>query len=99
MMRARTCSGVAIAWASCCCDGGSTTVVGIGRRPTAGGSTAQPAERVVVDDYLLAIDHLEARLMELDARLAGISETEPYRAQVLPRHRYVDRHADLGGIA
>jgi transposase len=57
-------------------------VVGIGRRPTAGGSTAQPAERVVVDDYLLAIDHLEARLMELDARLAGISETEPYRAQV-----------------
>lgn len=43
---------------------------------------AQPAERVVVDDYLLAIDHLEARLMELDARLTEIAETEPYRAQI-----------------
>jgi transposase len=42
----------------------------------------QPAERVVVDDYLLAIDHLEARLVELDARLAEIAETEPYRERV-----------------
>lgn len=42
----------------------------------------QPAERVVVDDYLLAIDHLEARLLELDARLAEIAETEPYRGPV-----------------
>jgi len=40
------------------------------------------AERAVVDDYLLAIDHTEARLMELDARLSDISETEPYRKQV-----------------
>src|SRR6266545_6168711 len=37
------------------------------------------AERVVVDDYLLAIDHLEARLIELDARLTAIAATEPYR--------------------
>lgn len=43
---------------------------------------AQPAERIVVDDYLLAIDHLESRLRELDARLAEIAETEPYREHV-----------------
>jgi transposase len=41
-----------------------------------------PAERAVVDDYLLAIDHTEARLLELDARLAEIAEHEPYRAPV-----------------
>jgi transposase len=40
------------------------------------------AERAVVDDYLLAIDHTEARLLELDARLAAIAETEPYRERV-----------------
>lgn len=43
---------------------------------------AQPAERVVVDDYLLAIDHTEARLLELDARLSEIAQTEPYRQPV-----------------
>ena len=40
------------------------------------------AERHVVDDYLLAIDHTDARLGELDARLAELAETEPYRAAV-----------------
>jgi transposase len=40
------------------------------------------AERAVVDDYLLAIDHTEARLLELDARLAEIAEIEPYREAV-----------------
>jgi transposase len=40
------------------------------------------AERAVVDDYLLAIDHTEARLLELDARLSEIAETEPYREPV-----------------
>ena len=39
-------------------------------------------ERVVVDDYLLAIDHLEARLIELDARLTEIAQTDPYREPV-----------------
>jgi len=39
-------------------------------------------ERVVVDDYLLAIDHLEARLIELDARLTQVAETAPYREPV-----------------
>src|SRR3954449_6671687 len=34
------------------------------------------AEQAVVDDYLLAIDHTEARLVELNARLAAIAETE-----------------------
>jgi transposase len=42
----------------------------------------QAAERVVVDDYLLAIDHTEARRIELDAALAQIAETEPYREPV-----------------
>jgi transposase len=42
----------------------------------------QPAERVVVDDYLLAIDQLEARLIEFDARLAETAATEPYRERV-----------------
>jgi transposase len=40
------------------------------------------AERAVVDDYLLAIDHTEARLLELDARLSEIAESEPYRIPV-----------------
>src|SRR6478735_3112690 len=40
------------------------------------------AERVVVDDYLLAIDHTEARLLELDARLSEIAEQAPYREPV-----------------
>jgi transposase len=40
------------------------------------------AERAVVDDYLLAIDHTEARLRELDARLSEIAQTEPYRERV-----------------
>jgi transposase len=42
----------------------------------------QPAERVVIDDYLLAIDHLEARLIEFDARLTEIAQAEPYREKV-----------------
>jgi transposase len=42
----------------------------------------QSAERVVVDDYQLAFDHLEARLIELDTRLAEIAETAPYREPV-----------------
>lgn len=40
------------------------------------------AERAVVDDYLLAIDHTETRLLELDARLAEIAGAEPYRTPV-----------------
>ena len=40
------------------------------------------AERAVVDDYVLAIDHTEARLLELDARLAEIAERDPYREPV-----------------
>jgi transposase len=40
------------------------------------------AERAVVDDYLLAIDHTEARLRALDARVAEIAAQEPYRTPV-----------------
>ena len=43
---------------------------------------AQPAERIVVDDYLLGIDQLDARLTELDARLTDIAQREPYREPV-----------------
>ena len=42
----------------------------------------QPAERVVVDDYLMAIDQVEARLVEFDARLTATAQAEPYRAPV-----------------
>src|SRR5205809_1362464 len=42
----------------------------------------QPSERVVIDDYLLAIDHVEARLLELDTRLTEIAQNEPYREPV-----------------
>src|SRR3954469_130144 len=42
----------------------------------------QSAERVVVDDCLLAIDQLEARLTELDARLTEIAQTDTYREPV-----------------
>ena len=40
------------------------------------------AEQAVVDDYLLAIDHTEARLRELDARLTEVAESERYRTPV-----------------
>jgi len=40
------------------------------------------AERAVVDDYLLAIDHTEARVVALDAQLSEIAQAEPYRAPV-----------------
>jgi transposase len=43
---------------------------------------AHAAERVVIDDYLLAIDQLEARLLELDAKLTEIAQTDPYRVPV-----------------
>ena len=43
---------------------------------------AHAAEQVVVDDYLLAIDHTETRLVELDRQLAQIAEREPYREPV-----------------
>ena len=43
---------------------------------------AHDAERMVVEDYLLAIDHLEARLSELDARLGEIAARDPYREPV-----------------
>lgn len=45
-------------------------------------SWAHGAERAVVDDYLLAIDQTEARLGELDARLAELAERAPYREPV-----------------
>jgi len=43
---------------------------------------AHAAERAVVEDYQLAIDHTAARLLELDARLKELAEQEPYREPV-----------------
>lgn len=43
---------------------------------------AQEAERVVVEDYLLAIDQIDGRLRELDARLTAIAQADPYRTPV-----------------
>jgi transposase len=43
---------------------------------------AHAAKRAVVDDYRLAIDQTEARPQELDARLAEVAATEPYREPV-----------------
>lgn len=40
------------------------------------------AERTVADDYLLAIEQVESRLVELDAQLAETAQTEPYREPV-----------------
>jgi transposase len=52
------------------------------RQWIAGLTWTHDAERAVVDDYLLAIDHTETRLLELDARLAAIAAAEPYREPV-----------------
>jgi transposase len=41
-----------------------------------------PAERAVVEDYLLAIDQLEARLAALDERLTETAQADPYRQPV-----------------
>ena len=43
---------------------------------------AYAAERAVVEDYLLAIDQVEARLTDLDARLTAIAQADPYREPV-----------------
>jgi transposase len=43
---------------------------------------SEAAERVVVEDYLLAIDHTEARLIELDAQLTEIAQAAPYEEPV-----------------
>jgi transposase len=40
------------------------------------------AEQAVVEDYQLAIDHTEARLRDLDARLAELATQAPYREPV-----------------
>ena len=62
------------------------------------------AERMVVEDYLLAIDHVEARLIKLDARLTDIAQTDPYREPVawlrcFRGYRHVDGDLDLGRAA
>ena len=55
---------------------------GAHRRWLEGLAWTHPAERIVVGDYLLAIDQLKARLIELDARLTEIAASAPYRDPV-----------------
>ena len=60
------------------------------RRPRVGAC----GEQVVVDDYVLTVDHLEARPIELDAQLVAVADTAPphrdgWLAAVFPRHRHV----------
>jgi transposase len=52
------------------------------RRWLRGLQWAHVAEQGVVDDYLLAIDQVEARLMELDAAVQELADSEPYREAV-----------------
>jgi transposase len=52
------------------------------RRWLDGLTWAHAAERVVVDDYRLAIAHAEVRLRELDQRLAEVADTAPDRTAV-----------------
>jgi transposase len=40
------------------------------------------ADRRVADDYLLAIEQVEARVAEFDAALTDVAQTEPYREPV-----------------
>jgi transposase len=40
------------------------------------------AEQTVIDDYVMALEHTEARLHELDARLADLAAQDPYREAV-----------------
>ena len=86
MTRVRTASGAGTASASCCYAAGLCTRgrawTQAHRRWVNGLTWPHPADRVVVDDYLLAIDQLEARLLELDAQLAAVADTEPYREPV-----------------
>jgi transposase len=52
------------------------------RRWLTGLTWEHAAERVVVDDYQLAIDQLTARLADLDAELQRLAEQAPYREPV-----------------
>jgi len=42
----------------------------------------RPADQIVFEDYLLAVEQVEARLEALDDQLGRMSTTEPYRAPV-----------------
>ena len=82
--RARTCSGavsrqVALAaWAALRGEELDPSPSSVGRQ-----FDVDPRGRArVVDDYQLAIDHTEARLLELDARLAELAEQAPSREPV-----------------
>ena len=52
------------------------------RRWLSGLSWSHPVEQAVVDDYLLAIDHADARVAELDAQLAEVADSDPFREPV-----------------
>ena len=98
MMPARMSSVPAIGWANCCCVVDCTVP---GRKNWTKAHRQwirtieweHAAERAVIDDYLLAIEQIESRLVELDARLTETAADRPVpRAcgvvALLPRHRH-----------
>ena len=57
----------------------------------------QPADQVVLEDYLLAIEQVEQRLKALEPEIEALAKSEPYRPRVgalalLPWHRHPHRH-------
>jgi len=82
---ARTCSGVAIGWANCSCavrlhySGGRNWTQDTGWIASLEWASPRSASWSTT---ICGDDHLEARLIELDARLVEIAATEPYRERV-----------------
>ena len=94
MTRARIGSGAGIGSANCCFAEGCTypgrAWTQAHRRWVNGLTWPHPADRVVVDDYLLAIDHLEARRLVVEAawhyrHRPGVSRTFAQRRSGQPR--------------
>jgi transposase len=75
---------IATAWGSCSSAAGCITADATGRARTGSGSTASNGRTPLsawssTSICWRSIDHLEARLVELDAQLTDIAQTDPYR--------------------
>ena len=100
MTRVRTGSGAGTGWTSCCSGAVCTTPAAVtGRRSTGewvyGLSWSLPTEQAVVDDYLLALEHADGRLAELDAAVGRGGRQRPVPGAgglvaVLPGNRHAE---------